>query len=285
MEPQASDVVNTDQAEAWNDTEGRHWAAHADDYDQGVRRHQEHLLTAAALSPADRVLDIGCGNGASTLAAARSVPEGRVTGADLSAPMLEVARRRAEDEGLTNVEFVQADAQIHPFEPGGADVVISRFGAMFFLDLVAGYRNLARALRPGGRLAVVAWQAVADNEWLTSMLGTLAAGREIPMPAPGTPGTAFGLADEGRTRQILDDAGFTDVEVDSIREPLMAGQDADSAFDFFSEAPIASGMMADLDDAQRAEALAAMRRLFEQHETPDGVQFGSAAWLITARRP
>jgi SAM-dependent methyltransferase len=159
-------MPNENMTAAWDGDEGAHWAANADRYDETVRAHHARLLEVAAIGAGEAVLDIGCGTGRTTRDAARAAGSGRTLGVDLSGPMLEVARDRAVSEGLTNVEFLQADAQVHRFEPGTFDVVISRFGVMFFDDPEAAFANIGRALRPGGRLAFVAWQGLERSEWI-----------------------------------------------------------------------------------------------------------------------
>src|SRR5262245_31211574 len=130
------DPANAEQSRAWNDDEGPYWVEHADDFDRAISEHHGRLLAAAAIEPAEHVLDIGCGNGQTTRDAARAARAGRALGVDLSAPMLDYARRRAAAEGVTNVAFEQADAQIHAFEKQAYDLVLSRAGAMFFADPV-----------------------------------------------------------------------------------------------------------------------------------------------------
>ena len=165
-------VANVEMAKAWEE-EGARWAEQAERYDATVRRHSRRLLEAARISADDRVLDIGCGCGETTRDAARFAASGLVLGVDLSARMIEWARERARAEGLTNVRFEQADAQVYPFEREGFDLAISRFGAMFFADPVAAFRNIGRALRPGGRAAkggsrfrwvVLRWATLCPDE-------------------------------------------------------------------------------------------------------------------------
>ena len=193
-------------------------------------------------------------------------------------------RGRAEAQGLTNVEFLQVDAQVHPFGDAAFDVAVSSFGVMFFNDQVAAFSNIGRALRPGGRLAVMAWQELARNEWLTALRGALAVGRTLGSPPNGAPGP-FGLAEPDHVRHVLAEAGFVDVQVEPIEEPMNLGADADDAFSFVRTMGIVEGMTHDLDDDDTARALAAVHAVLKDHETPDGVLIGSAAWLITARRP
>ncbi|MFE3360621.1 class I SAM-dependent methyltransferase, partial [Streptomyces californicus] len=137
------------------------------DYDAELRLHNVHLRAAAGVGVRDRVLDIGCGAGGTTREAARDAVEGAVLGVDVSEVMVEQARRTSVEEGLGNVGFEVADAQGHPFAAGAFDLCISRFGVMFFVDPVAAFRNIGRALRPGGRLVVMVWQGSEHNEWVT----------------------------------------------------------------------------------------------------------------------
>jgi len=280
-----ADIVNIDQAEAWDGPEGEHWALHHERFDATISPHHGVLITAAAFAPGERVLDIGCGNGLSSRDAARAVgPSGSVLGVDLSGPMLAVAAQLAEEEGLDNVRFERGDAQVQSFEPGAYDLVISRFGVMFFLDPVAAFTNIASALRPGGRAAFLVWQSVAANEWVSAMRDALAVGRDLPVPPPGAP-SPFGLADTDFTRGVLTEAGFTDISFAESAPPWRLGSDADDAYGFVTGLRVIKMMLEDLDDSLRAQALDNLHATAAAHETPDGVYFGSAAWVITARKP
>jgi ubiquinone/menaquinone biosynthesis C-methylase UbiE len=158
-------IVNVEQAEEWDGPNGEYWVTHQARFDSVISPYHTELLAAAAPAPGERVLDIGCGNGLTSRDAARAVGErGEVLGVDLSGPMLGLARRLAKDEGLGNVRFEQADAQVYPFPPAGYDLVMSRYGVMFFNDPVAAFSNIATGVRPGGRLAMVVWGPVPDNE-------------------------------------------------------------------------------------------------------------------------
>lgn len=276
------DSSNADQARAWDGGEGEYWAAHADYYDRAVARHHERLMGAAAIAAADRVLDIGCGTGQTTRDAARAAVAGEALGVDMSAAMLEVARQRAAAEGVDNARFEHADAQIHPFDAGSFDVVISRTGVMFFGDPVAAFANFARALRSGGRLAIVAWQARTANEWIRELSDAMAAGRRLPSPPDGAPGP-FALADPERVRTVLTSAGFVAVELEALHEPIWLGRDADDGRRHATE--MLGWMLDGLDAAGRDRALRALHATMAAHQTADGVLYGSAAWLVRARRP
>lgn len=217
-------IVNTAQSEAWNGYEGEHWADHADRYDAVNSGINEPLLAAAKIAPGDRVLDIGCGNGQLTRAAARRAAS--ATGVDLSGPMLARARLLAEAEGVHNVSFEQGDAQVFGFAPGSYDVATSRFGIMFFADPVAAFTNIARALGPGGRLAV-AVPAMADSE-IAGVFAAAAA--HLPGFEVGHGFSAF--ADPAATADLLGAAGFADVGNELVVTDSVWGADVDDATEF-----------------------------------------------------
>jgi SAM-dependent methyltransferase len=270
---------NADAATDWDGPTGDVWADNADRFDAGVARYLGHLIDAAAFEPTMQVLDVGCGNGLTTREAARRVAG--VTGVDLSARMLDIARRRAAAEGLANVSFVQADVQVADIGEARYDRVISRNGVMFFGDPVAAFTNLARALKPDGRMVLLVWQAMSENPWLPAFREALAVGRDLPMPPPDGPGP-FALGDPDRVRTLLTSAGFDEPELRGVREPTYYGPDVASAERFVST--LFRGLLDELDDAGRAEAEAALRATLEEHMGPEGVTYPSAMWIITAGR-
>jgi SAM-dependent methyltransferase len=218
-----------------------------DFFDEEMRLHNERLRSAAAIQPGERVLDVGCGAGQTSLDAARA--GGQVLGVDVSARMLERARQRAGG----SAEFVLGDAQTHQFERASFDAVISRCGLMFFADPDAAFANLHRALRPGGRLVALIWQRYEDNEWATALNV-----RREP----------FSLGDPEATRTLLERAGFRDVAFEDVSEPVFYGDDVDAAFAW-------ANWFAPLGEHELRELLAARR-------TRDGVLFDSRAWIVSA---
>ncbi len=275
------DPSNTEQLRAWDGDEGAYWAKHADYFDRSVAAYHELMLDAAAIGSTARVLDIGCGTGLTTRDAARAATSGSALGVDLSARMLDHARRRAAAEGLANASFEQVDAQIHEFAAAAFDVVISRTGAMFFGDLSAAFVNIARAMVPGGRIVLVSWQPLRVNEWIREISGALAAGRVLPSPPADAPGP-FALSDPDRVRALLTATGFTDVALEPAVADLWFGTDAEDGYRFVLG--LMHWMLDGLDDPGRARACAALRATMAAHETDDGVVFGSAAWTIRATR-
>jgi hypothetical protein len=172
---------------------------------------------------------------------------------------------------------------VYAFDPGSFDIAISRFGVMFFDDRTAAFKNIASALRSGGRLTVLAWQDIRKNEWLMTVRETLAAGRDLPMPTPGVPGP-MALADQDDVRGLLAGAGFESIGLTSIEEPVWFGTDAEAAYEFVGEIGIVKGLSDGLEPGTKSEAHELLRAALRAHETPEGVRFDSAVWLISATR-
>ena len=277
-------IANVEMAQAWDGEEGERWAEYAERYEAAGTRTWKRFLERAPVQTGDDVLDVGCGTGSSTRDVARLVAPGRVLGIDLSSRMLGRARRRCADEGLSNVAFEQADAQVHPFDPEAFDVAISSFGVMFFADPVAAFANIGRALRPGSRLALLTWRDLRTNPWITTIRDALAAGRTLPEPPPDAPGP-FGLARPDHVRAVLGGAGFTGVELEPVDEPVWLGRDGDDAWSFVRTMGIVKGLSSDLDADARERAFAEVRSVLSRAAGADGVLLPSAAWLVTARRP
>lgn len=238
-------------------------------------------MESAAIRPDSRVVDLGCGSGQCTREAARRASDGAALGIDLSGPMIRAARATTAREGLTNATFVQGDAQIHPFEPDAFDVALSRTGAMFFADQSAAFTNVARALRPGGRLALVSWRTAPENEWISTIFEALLPGTPAPAPPQEAP-TPFRHADRARTAAILTAAGFEQINLEPLDVAMYFGRDAEEGFPILRD--LLAWTVRDLEPAVAATAFDRLRNLLRNHETPHGVAFGSAAWLITARR-
>lgn len=243
------ETANDEQAAAWNGHEGDLWTEHADRDDRASRRHWQRFLDRRLIGSGDVVLDVGCGTGKSTRDAARLAVHGSALGVDLSARMLERARERSRAEGLVNDRYVQGDAQVHAFDQAAFDIAISCFGAMFFSDPVAAFTNIGNAVRPGGRLALLAWRELARNEWVTELRAALAVGRQLPEPPPDAP-TPFALADPDRVRRILSAAAFEDVDFQPVDEAIGFGSDAKDAFAFMQTLGIVESLTRDLDDAR-----------------------------------
>ncbi len=279
MTARTVDPSNIDSAKAWDGPSGASWVTHADMHDAAVAAYLPAFFAAASIEPGQRVLDVGCGNGRTSIEAARR--GGSVTGADLSSAMLELARRRAADAGVA-VEFVQADAQVADLPSAGFERVISRNGTMFFGDPPAAFANLARVLAPGGRLVMQVWQPYAEQEWLSTFRGVAAVDREVP-PLPTEGPTPVSLGDPDKIRALLAGAGFAEPTIDGHVEPMQFGSDIAQAETMVMA--IVGGMIEELDPERRATAIADLRTSLAEHLGPDGVAYRSAAWIVTAERP
>lgn len=256
----------------WNGRGGSFWAANDEHYDTMLAPLTPHLLKAAALRPADRVLDVGCGCGRTSRLAARSAAA--VLGVDLDEAMVTRARERSAD--IPNLRYELADAQVTPFEQ--VDVVLSQFGVMFFEDPVAAFTNLHRT---GGRLAFLCWQDLTENENRRLKQEALAPWVTLPAPAPG-PG-AMSLADPAVVREVLGAAGYTDIELTGVRELVPIGTTADDAAEFQVTEPATADLLAEAGPEAAAGARESLRQVYQAKETPEGVLVGAAAWVVTAR--
>jgi SAM-dependent methyltransferase len=270
---------NADTATAWDGPTGDVWTDNADLFDAGVARYQPTFLDAAAIAEDAQVLDVGCGSGLTTREVARRAAAGGATGVDLSTRMLDLARRRAAQEGVANVTFVQADVQVADLGERRYDRIVSRNGVMFFGDPVAAFTNLARSLAPGGRLVLLVWQSMADNPWFSAFRHAVAVGRDLPQPPPDGPGP-FALGDPDRVRRLLTAAGFDEPELIGVREPMYYGPDVDAAQRYVTA--MQGRLLAELDAAARADADATLRAELQEHAGPGGVTYPSAMWIVTA---
>ncbi|MFJ2821586.1 class I SAM-dependent methyltransferase [Streptomyces toxytricini] len=275
-------IANTDQSRAWNGYEGSHWATHRDRWDAVNAGFNQPLSDAAAIAPGDRVLDVGCGAGATTRLAARAAaPGGSALGLDLSGPMLERARAAAESEGVAGARFEQGDAQVHPLPRGAFDVVISRFGVMYFADPVAAFGNIASAVRPGGRAALLCAAEPEGNEWLTALAALAGLLPPNGFGEPGGPGM-FSLSAPGAAVALLERAGWDDVRAKHVTAHGTWGDDAEHAADLLLSSGPLRHLFARAAPAAAADARRRLVNVLRPRESADGLRLRSNAWLVTA---
>lgn len=284
MDSPATHERNADQAAYWNGPAGRRWLERQDTLDIVLAPISQALFDRARVAEGERVIDIGCGCGATTVELVRRVgPAGGVLGVDISAPMLARARERAP-AGLP-VEFVLADATVHDFETHGADLLFSRFGVMFFADPALSFANMRRALRPGGRLAFACWREPRRNPWM--ILPLQEAYKHVPrLPemGPDDPGP-FGFAREERVQRILHEAGFASIALESVDLTLdiATGRGLDAAVNAALTVGPVSRALEDQPPEAREAAAQSIRTALASVRQGDTVPLGASVWIVTAR--
>jgi SAM-dependent methyltransferase len=283
MESPRVHEANADQAVYWSGPAGQRWIERQETLDVVLEPLQAILLDRAAAATGERVIDIGCGCGASSIALAQRVgPAGRVTALDISPPMRARARERAPaDLPLT---FVLADATVHAFEPGAADLLVSRFGVMFFADPAAAFAHMRRALKPGGRIAFCCWRDRRENPWVT--IPVAAARKHLPElpapPGPEEPGP-FAFADSARIRRVLTSAGFAKIEAERF-DPLLAyGPDPKAAADYLTQMGPIGSVLQEHPEALRKQVAETLAGELEPKRDPAGIRLAAAAWIVSAR--
>ena len=267
----------------WKAAAGNAWVQMQDVLDAMLAPFTPLVLDSALRAETRHVLDVGCGAGATTLAAARRLgANGSCTGVDVSPPLIEAARRRAHEAAPGNARFVLGDAQTHVFEPGAFDALVSRFGVMFFADPVAAFTNLHEAIRPDGALAFVAWRSPRDNPFMTE--AARAAAPFLPAlasPDPSAPGQ-WAFADAARVRGILEASGWHGIAIEPVDVPSsLAVADLDEYLVRLGPVGVA---LQDADEATRSRVIAAVRAAFDRYVERDVVRFTAACWRVTARR-
>jgi len=277
---------NADQAAYWNGPAGRRWLERQELQDRLLEPISELLFARAEPAAGERVIDVGCGCGATTITLARRVGRmGHVLGVDLSAPMLARARERAEP-GLS-VDFVVADATLYPFPPSGADLLFSRFGVMFFAEPVLSFTHMRKALLPGARVVFACWREPRANPWM--MLPLMEAYKHVPrLPemAPEDPGP-FAFARQERVIGILRAAGFAAIAMEACDLPLdlAVGQGLDAAVNSALAIGPVSRALEEQAESQRIAVAGAIRAALAPLQRGMTVPLGASVWMTTARVP
>jgi ubiquinone/menaquinone biosynthesis C-methylase UbiE len=242
------------------------------------------LLEAASIVSGEVVIDLGCGCGATTIAAANAAPSGiRAVGVDLSQPMLAEARRRVAGMDPSAIAFIQADVQTAAL-PGPFDVAISRFGTMFFDDPIAAFANIGRHMQRDGRLAIVTWQPLDANEWLLVPGAALVEYGQLPDDASSSGPGMFAQSDPDEIASVLTDAGWRDVQVVPRTAPMTVGADIDEALTYLAESGPGRAVINTIAAADMDAAMDAVRARLAPYRTRSGVVLEAGVYVTTARR-
>jgi len=284
MQTPASHEQNADQVAYWNGPAGRRWAERQAAQDIVLGPVADLVIDRAKLKSGERVIDVGCGSGATTIAFAHKVaPSGHVLGVDISGPMLERARQSAPKD--LPIDFALADATVYPFEPASFDVLASRFGVMFFADPVLSFANMRKALKPSGRLAFACWREPRENPFFMAPLqAAYKHVPKLPQQGPEDPGP-FAFASEARVRRILGEASFAGVEMEPCPLSLdtAIGRGLDGAVQSALEIGPASRALEDQPEELRRAAAASIREALAPFAKGDAVLLPASVWIVTAR--
>jgi SAM-dependent methyltransferase len=280
MEP--SRQTRVDQSSLWNGRAGCAWVDTQTTMDQVLAPFERLLVDAVSARSPRRVLDVGCGTGSTTLAAARVLETtGDSVGVDISKPMIVAARSRAEREG-SSATFIRADAQLHRFEPASFDMIISRFGVMFFEDPVQAFANLRRAARNGAELRFVAWRTPEENPFMTTAERAAAPLLpNLPPRRPDVPGP-FSLADPQRVHAILQESGWAEIDLQPI--DVACTLPAKELTQYVSRLGPVGLALDGVDARTHAQVVETARAAFAPYVDGDEVRFTGACWMVSARR-
>jgi ubiquinone/menaquinone biosynthesis C-methylase UbiE len=284
MDTPAGHDQNADQIAYWNGPGGQRWADRQAAQDILLAPVLDVLIDRAKLKTGERVIDVGCGSGATTIAFAQKVgPSGHVFGIDVSGPML--ARARASAPKELPVDFVQADATVYPFDPASLDLLASRFGVMFFADPALSFANIRKALRPSGRLAFACWREPRENPFFMAPLqAAYKHVPKLPQQGPEDPGP-FAFASEERVRRILAKAGFTGIAMEPYPLSLdpAIGRGLDGAVQGSLEIGPVSRALEGQPDEIRAAVAQSIREALAPFAKGDTVLLPASIWIVTAR--
>jgi SAM-dependent methyltransferase len=275
---------NADQIAYWNGPGGQRWASRQQAQDILLAPVAEILIDRARPQPGERIIDVGCGNGFTSIAFAHKVGRsGHVLGVDVSGPMLEQARQATPKDAP--IEFVLADATIYPFVPESTDLLTSRFGVMFFADPATSFANMRKALRPSGRLTFACWREPRENPWMmTALQAVYQHVPKLPQQGPEDPGP-FAFASEARVKRVLSEAGFAGIAMEpcALSLDIAIGQGLDAAVKSALDIGPASRALEGQPPDVRAAAAQSVRDILAPLVKGDTVPLGASIWIVTAR--
>ena len=276
-------IANQEQREFWSDIKGDLWVTLQPRIDTMLATFGDKALDTLNPQSGERILEIGCGTGTTTLALGGRVgTSGEILAADLSRPMLNKAIERANVSAEHPITFVEADAQVHSFPTAAFDAVYSRFGVMFFDDPIAAFRNIGKAVRPGGRMAYVCWADRKANPWIRIPAGAAKTCLDLPAPPPDDAPGQFSMENEDRVQQILHDAGWSDIGLERFTVDGSIGSDAADAARFITKMGPMSEPFALADSDTQNKTLQVIEEALTPYSNDSGVTLGFSTWIVSA---
>ena len=277
---------NAKQKDFWSGKGGDYWVEKQSEMDIMLNPLGEKALAKLDLKRNSKVLDIGCGCGATTLEIAKVVSEGTVTGLDISVPMLDKAKSEARNKGIENVDFKVVDVQVEQLAYEEYDFAYSRFGVMFFDDPFEAFKNIFSSLRTDGELSFVCWQDPSLNPWQSLSLQVIRRYLDMPSPPPRSPGP-FAFHEKDYVKEILENSGFSNISFDDNQEDItmFAGKSLEEASeDYLAINPVVTEMLKDSTDDLKSEIVESLKEAFSEFHRGDGLVFPSATWVVSANK-
>ena len=277
---------NIKQKQFWSGAGGDVWVDKQREMDIMLNPLGERAIQGLDLSGERKILDIGCGCGATTLEIAKIVNQGEVIGVDISEPMLERATKTASDMMLTNTSFQVKDVQVDEMPLSYFDIAFSRFGVMFFEDPFEAFKNINHSLKDNGQLSFVCWQHASLNPWQSLSIQVIKEFLDLPAPAPKSPGP-FAFEDKSYINEILTESGFRDIEIKDNQEDIVmfSGKSIREACeDYLTINPVVTEMLKNSPTELREEILEALIGKFSDFHNNEGLLFPSATWIVTAKK-
>ncbi len=276
---------NSESQKFWNEEGGQQWVDNINAVETFIQPLSDRLLEAVSAVPGEKVLDVGCGGGLTSIRIAELVGNsGSVRGVDVSRPIIDIALSRGKD--IDNLDFELGDAATRDLGEGVYDVITSRFGVMFFDDPVVAFSNLRRALKDSGRMVFLCWRKLEENPWMArtakAAFEIVPPPKDAPPPDPTAPGP-FSLGDRAHLEGVLSTAGFQGVDISAVDQGLHMG-DLDDAVAFFLKMGPAADVAKNASSEQLEQIVDAIKQVLSEYETPQGVVSPAAAWIVSASK-
>ena len=278
--------INNKQKQFWSGAGGDVWVNKQKEMDIMLNPLGTKAIDKLDLNQETKILDIGCGCGATTLEIAKKIKDGTITGVDISEPMLKKASQNAAALELSNTSFQVLDVQVDKMPSNDFDIAFSRFGVMFFEDPFEAFSNISKSLKENGQLSFVCWQNPSLNPWQSLSIQVIKQFLDLPAPPPKSPGP-FAFEDKTYIQEILEQSNFKDIVIDDNQEDIVmfSGKSIQEACeDYLTINPVVTEMLKNSEEKLKEEILAALIDKFSDFHNGDGLLFPSATWIVTARK-